>query len=58
MSKIKSIKAYEILASGGSPSVEAEVELESGVKEKASVSFGVSAGAHEAKVIFDGDMDR
>jgi len=58
MSKIKSIKAREILASGGTPSVEAEVELESGVVEKASVSFGVSAGKHEAAVIFDGDMDR
>jgi len=58
MSKIKSIKAREILASGGTPSVEAEVELESGAVEKASVSFGVSAGKHEAAVIFDGDMDR
>ncbi len=38
MIKIKHIKAREILASGGSPSLEVEVILDSGVKGEASVS--------------------
>lgn len=54
MSKIKNIVAREILASGGTPTVEVEVELESGIIAEASVSYGASAGSHEAKVILDG----
>jgi enolase len=56
--KIKSIKSYEVLASGGYPSLETRVELESGAVGIASVPYGVSAGSHEATVLLDGDMDR
>ncbi|MFA6098598.1 MAG: phosphopyruvate hydratase [Patescibacteria group bacterium] len=56
--KIKNVKAREILASGGTPSIECQIELENGVKEKASVPFGASAGIHEAAVLFDGDKKR
>lgn len=56
--KIAKIDAYEIIASGGLPSVAAEVSLENGLVGKASVSYGASAGSHEASVIFDGDKKR
>lgn len=55
---IKKINAREILASGGYPSLEAEVVLNSGVIGQASVSFGASAGSKEAFVLFDGDAQR
>lgn len=58
MSKIKSIKAREILASGGAPSLEVTVTLESGVTGEASVSYGASAGSREATVLLDGDKER
>lgn len=58
MSKIKEIKAREILASNGMPTVEAEVTLENGVVGVASVPWGASAGKHEAVTLMDGDMDR
>lgn len=56
--KIKSIQAYEILASGGYPSLETRVELESGAVGIASVPYGASAGSHEATVLLDGDQAR
>lgn len=55
MSKIVDIKARQILASGGLPTVEAEVHLKSGVVGVASVPYGVSAGSKEAVVLVDGD---
>ncbi|MBP7740712.1 phosphopyruvate hydratase [Candidatus Woesebacteria bacterium] len=55
---IKKIVAHEILASGGYPTVEVEVELESGAKGRASVPYGASAGSHEATVLNDGDNAR
>lgn len=55
---IKKITAHEILASGGYPTVEVEVELESGIIGKASVPYGASAGSHEATVLNDGDNSR
>ncbi len=58
MAKIKNIEAREILASGGRPTVEAKVELESGAKARASVPYGSSAGKHEAVVLVDGDENR
>jgi len=58
MAKIKKIQAREILASGGKPTVEAEIELESGIVAKASVPYGASAGKYEAVVLVDGDMNR
>ena len=58
MSKIKTIKAREILASGGAPSLEVTVTLESGSVGEASVSYGASAGSYEATVLLDGDKER
>jgi enolase len=58
MSTIKYILAREILASGGAPSVEVDVTLESGTVGTASVSYGASAGSKEAFVLLDGDVKR
>ncbi|MCL4384078.1 phosphopyruvate hydratase [Patescibacteria group bacterium] len=58
MSKIKSVFAREILASGGAPSLEVTVTLESGATGEASVSYGASAGSKEAYVMVDGDKSR
>ncbi len=58
MSKIKNIYAREILASGGAPSLEVTVTLESGSIGEASVSYGASAGSKEATVLLDGDKSR
>lgn len=58
MSKIKSIQAREILASGGKPTIECEVVLESGSIGKSSVPYGASAGVHEAVMLRDEDENR
>lgn len=58
MGKIKHIEAREILASGGSPTIEATVVLDSGVSGEASVSYGASAGSREAAVLLDADSGR
>ncbi|MEA1929296.1 MAG: phosphopyruvate hydratase [Patescibacteria group bacterium] len=58
MSKIKQIEAREILASGGWPTIEAEVQLEDGSTASASVSYGASAGSKEAYILLDGDESR
>ncbi|MFA5026007.1 MAG: phosphopyruvate hydratase [Candidatus Shapirobacteria bacterium] len=58
MSKIKTIQAREILASGGAPTLEVTVTLESGAIGEASVSYGASAGSKEATVLLDGDKKR
>ncbi len=58
MSKIKKIFAREILDSRGNPTVEAEVELESGVKSLASVPSGASTGTYEALELRDKDPNR
>ncbi len=58
MTRIKKITAREILASGGAPSLETTVVLESGVVGEASVSYGVSAGSKEATVLTDGHSGR
>lgn len=55
---ITKIYAREILASGGEPSVEVDVFLESGVSGRASVSYGASAGSKEAFVLLDNDKLR
>lgn len=56
--KIAKIRAREILASGGDPSVEVDVILENGMIGRASVSYGVSAGSKEAVVLLDNDPKR
>lgn len=58
MSCIIEIHAREILDSRGTPTVEADVLLESGVKARAAVPSGASTGAHEAVELRDGDKKR
>lgn len=56
--KIAKLIAYEILASGGYPTVEVKVTLDTGSVGVASVPYGASAGTHEATVLTDGDTSR
>lgn len=56
--KITKIHAYEILSSGGYPTIEANVELDDGSSATASVPYGASAGSHEATVMTDEDSTR
>lgn len=58
MVKITQIKAREILASGGAPSLEVDVMLDDGSIGVASVSYGASAGSKEAFVLLDDDNKR
>jgi len=58
MSKITKIFAREILDSRGNPTVEVEVELESGVKAMAAVPSGASTGTYEALELRDKDPKR
>lgn len=58
MSKISKIYAREILDSRGNPTVEVEVELESGIKSMAAVPSGASTGVYEALELRDGDSNR
>lgn len=55
--KIKAVKAREILDSRGNPTVEAEV-ITNGGKFIAAVASGASTGAHEAYELRDGDEER
>jgi enolase len=56
--KISQINAYEILASGGYPTIEVKVVLDSGATGIASVPYGESAGSREASVLLDKDENR
>ncbi|HMY86476.1 MAG TPA: phosphopyruvate hydratase, partial [Microthrixaceae bacterium] len=58
MSIIEGIWAREILDSRGNPTVEVEVELDSGAMGRAAVPSGASTGAFEAVELRDGDADR
>lgn len=58
MSVIIDIYAREILDSRGNPTVEVEVELESGVLGRAAVPSGASTGEREAVELRDGDNKR
>ena len=58
MSEIFDVHAREVLDSRGNPTVEVEVELESGVIGRAIVPSGASTGAHEAVELRDGDKSR
>lgn len=58
MSDIYAIRAREILDSRGWPTVEAEVQLNSGATGRASVPSGASTGVHEALELRDGDKKR
>ncbi|HSB87418.1 MAG TPA: phosphopyruvate hydratase [Ilumatobacteraceae bacterium] len=54
MSEIVSIVGREILDSRGNPTVEVEVELDSGATGRAAVPSGASTGEHEAVELRDG----
>jgi enolase len=58
MSKITKIYAREILDSRGNPTVEVEIELESGIKTSASVPSGASTGSYEDLELRDNDPKR
>ncbi len=58
MSAITDIIAREILDSRGNPTVEVDVELESGATGRAAVPSGASTGAHEAAELRDNDKSR
>lgn len=58
MSIITSIWAREILDSRGNPTIEVEVNLESGHTGRAAVPSGASTGSREALELRDGDKKR
>ncbi len=58
MSKIKSVKAREVIDSRGNPTVEVDVVLSSGILGRAAVPSGASTGEHEAVELRDGDKGR
>ena len=58
MSIIEGILSREILDSRGNPTVEVEVELDSGAVGRAAVPSGASTGAFEAVELRDGDAER
>ena len=58
MSIIEGIIGREILDSRGNPTVEVEIELDSGATGRAAVPSGASTGAFEAVDLRDGDADR
>lgn len=57
-SKIKTVKAREILDSRGNPTVEVDVTLEDGSFGRAAVPSGASTGEYEAVELRDGDKKR
>ena len=58
MSIIEGIIGREILDSRGDPTVEVEIELDSGATGRAAVPSGASTGAFEAVELRDGDAER
>jgi len=58
MSIISDISAREIIDSRGTPTVEVDVILESGVMGRAAVPSGASTGSHEALELRDQDPKR
>ncbi|KRP36926.1 MAG: enolase, partial [Opitutaceae bacterium BACL24 MAG-120322-bin51] len=55
---ITDIRAREIIDSRGNPTIEVDVELESGIVGRAAVPSGASTGEHEAVELRDGDKTR
>ena len=58
MSNIADIRAFEILDSRGSPTVQADVILENGIVGTATSPSGASTGSREALELRDGDKER
>ena len=55
---ILEIKGREILDSRGNPTIEVDLQLESGIIARAAVPSGASTGTHEAVELRDGDKSR
>jgi len=55
---IADIVGREILDSRGNPTIEVDVELESGIIGRAAIPSGASTGEHEAVELRDGDPNR
>ena len=58
MTKIKKIKAREILDSRENPTIEVDVVLVNGILGRAAVPSGASTGSREAVELRDGDAGR
>ena len=58
MALIEYVQAREILDSRGNPTIEVEVELETGAQGRAAVPSGASTGQFEAVELRDGDKGR
>ncbi len=58
MSKIKQIRAREILNTKGEPTLETTISLTNGLEASASVPSGSSIGSYEAVELNDGDTRR
>jgi enolase 1/2/3 len=58
VARIYRIHAREVLDSRGNPTVEAEVQLDDGVRGRAMVPSGASTGKAEALELRDGDLRR
>jgi enolase len=58
VSKIRHVQGREIIDSRGNPTVEADVELDSGASGRAAVPSGASTGSREAVELRDGDRAR
>jgi len=58
MTTITDVFAREILDSRGNPTIEVDVELDSGTIGRAAVPSGASTGEHEAVELRDGDSRR
>ena len=56
--KIKSLRALQVLDSRGNPTIEVEVSLQDGSHGQAIVPSGASTGIHEALELRDGDQQR
>jgi enolase len=54
MSRIANVRARQILDSRGNPTLEVDVQLESGAVGRAAVPSGASTGVHEAVELRDG----
>jgi enolase 1/2/3 len=58
VSAIREVFAREVLDSRGNPTIEVEVQLESGMWGRAAVPSGASTGKREAMELRDGDAQR
>jgi enolase len=56
--RIRSVDAYQVYDSRGTPTVEAEIVLENGVRGRGAVPSGASTGQFEAHELRDGDSGR